>query len=80
MKKLAILLAVILMMSTILPAFAEGGMGPSEGAAQKTPEELAAEAEAEAKFNSPLDFQLIEADEATGQIRLTYLENVTPIL
>ena len=80
MKKLAILLAVILMMTTLLPAFAEGGMGPSEGAAQKTPEQLAAEAEAEAKFNSSLDFQLIEADEATGQVRLTYLEGVTNIL
>ena len=76
MKKLAILLSLIMMATTVLPAFAEG-MGGSEGATQKTPEELAAEAAAEELFNSPLDFELIEADETTGQVRLTYLPTTT---
>ncbi len=77
MKKLLALLLALMMLATMLPALAESG--GSEGA-EKTEEELAAEAAAEALFNSPLDFQLIEADEATGQVRLTYLEDVTPIL
>ncbi len=79
MKKLALLMVLILLTATLLPAFAEGP-GGSEGAQQLSEEELAARVAQEALFNSPLDFQMIEADEATGQVRLTYLENVTPIL
>ncbi len=95
MKKIALLLALLMMATVIFPAFAEapdtdapaaeeagsgGEPGGSEGQQPKTEEELAAEAAAEALFNSPLDFRLIEADETTGQVRLTYLEGVTPIL
>ena len=63
MKKLALLLAVM-MVFTVLPVFAEEPAGPTEA-------EILAQ---------PCEFALIEADEATGQPRLTYIEGVTPIL
>ena len=84
MKKwLSLLLAIVMVFSIGGAALAEapgpGGPG-SDGGQNLTPEEQAERAAQEALFNSPLDFQLIEADETTGQVRLTYLENVTPIL
>ena len=79
MKKwLSLLLAIVMVFSIGGAALAEA---PGSGGGQNlTPEEQAERAAQEALFNSPLDFQLIEADETTGQVRLTYLENVTPIL
>ena len=79
MKKwLSLLLAIVMVFSIGGAALAEA---PGSGGCQNlTPEEQAERAAQEALFNSPLDFQLIEADETTGQVRLTYLENVTPIL
>ncbi|MBR5344785.1 MAG: hypothetical protein IK127_03065 [Clostridia bacterium] len=74
-KLLSLFLALAMVLSLTGAALAESG-----GEQTLSEEELAARAAAEELFNSPLDFQLIEADEATGQVRLTYLENVTPIL
>lgn len=76
MKKLALLLAVLMTLTGILPALAEAPAGFGDVKIED-PEAAAA---AEALFNSPVDFQIIEADETTGQVRLTYLESVTPIL
>ena len=64
MKKLSFLLVLVMLAVTIVPAFAEEPAGPTEA-------EILAQ---------PCDFALIEADETTGQIRLTYIEGVTPIL
>ncbi len=70
MKKLSLLLVLAMVLSTLSCAFAAA---PNFGTVEEDPE-------AEALFNSPVDFQLIEADETTGQVRLTYLEGVTTIL
>ena len=62
MKKLLALLLALMMLATMLPALAESGGSEGE---QLSEEEQAARAAQEALFNSPLDFQLIEADEKT---------------
>ena len=64
MKKLSILLVLIMLSTLLLPAFAEEAQGPTE-------KEI---------LEMPCEFALIEADEAIGQPRLTYIEGVTPIL
>ena len=64
MKKLSLLLALIMLATTLVPAFAEAPAGPTE-------KEI---------LEMPCEFSLIEADEAIGQPRLTYMEGVTPIL
>ncbi len=70
MKKLSLLLVLVMVLSTVSSAFAAA---PMFATVEEDPE-------AEALFNSPVDFQLIEADETTGQVRLTYLEGITTIL
>ena len=65
MKKFSILLALVMLFAAVMPAFAE------EAPAGPTEKEL---------LEQNLDFALIEADEATGQPRLTYIESLTPIL
>ena len=65
MKKLSMLLALLMLVVTIVPAIAE------ETPAGPTEAEILAQ---------NCEFALIEADEATGQPRLTYIEGVTPIL
>ena len=65
MKKLSLLLVLIMLATLLAPAFAE------EAPAGPTEQEI---------LEQPLDFALIEADEASGQVRLTYIEGVTPIL
>ena len=91
MKKLSILLAIIMMFACVGGAFAEGE-GASEGG-QSEPiganqvmdvraegvDEEAAAAE-EAFLKSDCVYAVIEADEATGQVKLSYIEGVTPIL
>ncbi|MBR5345039.1 MAG: glycoside hydrolase family 3 protein [Clostridia bacterium] len=87
MKKLALLLALIMLATTVLiPAWAEepadagdsggesagGSEGGSGGEPQDNSEELF--------LKTPCNFALIEADEATGQVRLTYDPEVTNIL
>lgn len=65
MKKLSLLLALLMLVTTLVPAIAE------EAPAGPTESELLAQ---------PCEFSLIEADETSGQIRLTYIDGVTPIL
>ena len=64
MKKLSLFLAILMMLSVIAPSFAEEAAAPTET-------ELLAQA---------CDFAVIEADEATGQHRLSYIEGQTAIL
>ncbi len=85
MKKLSLLLAVIMMFSTACGAFAEAPAEEPVGAnqvmdirAQEVDEEAAAAEEAYLQSNC--EYSVIEADETTGQVRLTYMEGVTPIL
>ena len=73
MKKLAALLLALVMLATILlPAIAEDASGGSEGA------EVVDIPIMEAP--DPIEFTIIEADEASGQARLGYVEGVTAII
>ena len=79
MKKLAFFLVLVMMLTLAVPAFAS-----EEASQEMSEEELAAQAAEQAAqeelFNSPVNFEIVEADEATGQPRLTYIKDVTPIL
>ena len=91
MKKLALLLALIMMMTAIIPAVAEE---PSAGEpAAETTEETGGESAgfggaapaqmldfSDVEFPEPREFSVIEADEASGQVRLTYIDGVTNII
>ena len=90
MKKLALLLALIMMMTAVVPALAEE---PSDGGASQETEESAGESAggfggapvvemdfSGIDFPDPTEFSVIEADETTGQVRLTYIDGQTPIL
>ena len=91
MKKFSLILALIMLVSCLGGAFAEApeGEGASEGApasaadvidaANATADTEAAAAE-EAYLQSDCAFSVIEADEATGQIKLSYMADITPIL
>ena len=91
MKKFSLILALIMLVSCLGGAFAEApaGEGASEGgpasaadvidAANATANSEAAAAE-EAFLQSDCAFSVIEADEATGQIKLSYMADITPIL
>ncbi len=85
MKKLSLLLVVVMALSGVSGAFAEAPAEDPVGAnqvmdlrAQEVDQE-AADAE-EAYLQSTCEFSVIEADEATGQVKLSYIEGVTPIL
>ncbi len=85
MKKLSLLLALIMMLSSVGGAFAEKATDEPVGANQVMnlraqevdPEVVAAE---EAFLRASCDFSVIEEDETTGQIKLSYIEGLTPIL
>ncbi len=81
MKKLALLLAAVMMITCAFGAFAEEPVGANEVMgirAQETDPEAAA---AEEEFlKSDCAYAVIEADEATGQVKLSYIEGVTTIL
>ena len=91
MKKFSLILALIMLVSCLGGAFAEDPAceGASEGgpasaadvidAANATANSEAA-AEEEAFLQSDCAFKVIEADEATGQIKLSYMADITPIL
>ena len=95
MKKLSLLLAIIMMFSCI-GAFAEAPAGESSGESSgETSEPIGAnqvmdvraegvDAEAaaaeEAFLKSDCEYSVVEADETTGQVRLSYIEGVTEIL
>lgn len=85
MKKFSLLLAVIMLLSCACSAFAQEPTEAPVGAnevmnirGKQVDQEVAAAEEAFLK--SDCAFSVIEADEATGQVRLSYMEGVTPIL
>ncbi|HOQ64016.1 MAG TPA: hypothetical protein PKZ39_08625, partial [Clostridia bacterium] len=90
MKKLSLFLALLMMFSCIGGVFAEGP--PSEETEESTtsaaddlqirfqeadPEATAAE---KAFLEQDCGYAVIEADEASGQVKLSYIDGVTPIL
>lgn len=83
MKKLSLLLALILMISCVGGAFAEAAEPVSAAqvmdvrAAEVDEEAAAAE---QARLEQACAYATIPADEATGQVQLTYMPDVTPIL
>ena len=83
MKKIPLFLAAAMLMSNAGAAFAEGTAPVSAAevmnvrAEETSAEEAAAEEE---HLKSDCAFSVIEADETTGQIKLSYMEGVTPIL
>ena len=88
MKKLSLLLAIIMVFSCLGGAFAEGteeSSGAPIGANQvmdvraEGQDQEAAAAE-EARLKSDCAFSVVEADETTGQKKLSYIEGVTTIL
>ncbi len=95
MKKLLSLLLALMMVFTCVSVFAED-MGPSEGessgessepiGANQVMDVRASEVDAEAaaaeeaRLKANCEFSVIEADETTGQIKLSYMADVTPIL
>ena len=85
MKKFSLLLAVIMLLSCACSAFAQEPTEAPVGANEvmnirgKQVDQEAAAAE-EAFLKSDCAFSVIEADETTGQVRLSYMEGVTPIL
>ena len=85
MKKFSLLLAVIMLLSCVCSAFAQEPTEAPVGANEvmniraKQVDQEAAAAE-ETFLKSDCAFSVIEADEATGQVRLSYMEGVTPIL
>ncbi|MBQ7454924.1 MAG: hypothetical protein IJS53_00655, partial [Clostridia bacterium] len=83
MKKLLALLLAMMMIFSIVPAFAEGeaAEGDSAGSAGSEGSEGVPVDNTERDYLcTPCDFALIEADEATGQVRLTYDPATTTIL
>ena len=83
MKKIPLFLAAAMLMSNAGAAFAEGTAPVSAAevmnvrAEETGAEEAAAEEE---HLKSDCAFSVIEADETTGQVKLSYMEGVTPIL
>ena len=81
MKKLSLILAIVMLMSCVSGAFAEEPVGANQVMdvrAQEVDEEAAAAEEA--RLESDCAFSVIEADETTGQKKLSYIEGVTAIL
>ena len=83
MKKIPLFLVAAMLMSNAGAAFAEGTAPVSAAevmnvrAEETSAEEAAAEEE---HLKSDCAFSVIEADETTGQVKLSYMEGVTPIL
>lgn len=84
MKKISLILALLMMLSGVVGAFAEEATPTEEpvSAAQlmdteADPEIAAAE---KALLEADCEYAVIEADEASGQVMLSYIEGVTPIL
>ena len=86
MKELSLLVAIMMLFSCLGGALAEetASEGPASAAdvidqANASADTEAAAAE-QAYLESDCEYSVIEADETTGQVRLTYMEGVTPIL
>ena len=81
MKKLSVLLALVMILGCISIAFAEAPANAADIANQMNASANSEEAAAEkARLEQRCDYATIEADEITGQVKLTYVEGVTPIL
>lgn len=81
MKKLSVLLALVMLLGCLSIAFAEAPANAADIANQMNASANSEEAAAEkARLEQRCDYATIEADEATGQVKLTYVEGVTPIL
>lgn len=81
MKKLSVLLALVMLLSCLSVAFAEEPANAADIADQMNASANSEEAAAEkARLEQRCDYATIEADETTGQVKLTYVEGVTPIL
>ena len=81
MKKLSVLLALVMLLGCLSVAFAEAPASAGDVADQMNASANSEEAAAEkAHPEQRCDYATIEADETTGQVKLTYVEGVTPIL
>lgn len=81
MKKLSVLLALVMLLGCLSAAFAEAPANAADIANQMNASADSEEALAEkARLEQRCDYATIEADETTGQVKLTYVEGVTPIL
>ena len=81
MKKLSVLLTLVMLLSCLSVAFAEEPANAADIADQMNASANSEEAAAEkARLEQRCDYATIEADETTGQVKLTYVEGVTPIL
>lgn len=81
MKKLSVLLALVMLLGCLSVAFAEAPASAGDVANQMNASANSEEAAAEkARLEQRCDYATIEADETTGQVKLTYVEGVTPIL
>ena len=81
MKKLSVLLALVMILGCISIAFAEAPANAADIANQMNASANSEEAAAEkARLEQRCDYATIKADETTGQVKLTYVEGVTPIL
>ncbi len=81
MKKLSVLLALVMLLGCLSAAFAEAPANAADIANQMNASADSEEAAAEkARLEQRCDYATIEADETTGQVKLTYVEGVTSIL
>lgn len=81
MKKLSVLLALVMLLGCLSAAFAEAPANAADIANQMNASANSEEAAAEkARLEQRCDYATIEADETTGQVKLTYVEGVTSIL
>lgn len=86
MRKLSLLVAIMMLLSCLGSAFAEETATEAPASAADVINQANAMADSEAAaaeqayLESDCAYSVIEADEATGQVRLTYMEGVTPIL
>lgn len=79
MKKLSVLLALVMLLGCLSAAFAEAPANAADIANQMNASANSEEAAAEkARLEQRCDYATIEADETTGQVKLTYVEGVTP--
>ncbi len=86
MKKLSLLVAIMMLFSCLGGALAEEAASEGPASAADVIDQANASADTEAAaaeqayLESDCEYSVIEADETTGQVRLTYMEGVTPIL
>ena len=75
MKKLSVLLVLVMLLSCLSVAFAEEPANAADIADQMNASANSEEAAAEkARLEQRCDYATIEADETTGQVKLTYVE------